>query len=166
MPSHGLHARSVLVSSTELVIRSIVRRVNERAVNCDACRSVWNGANRGAHAGLRVVLRGSGGDILDMDSGGEVTVNLVPLLDLLGAELESRGLPALDVRTLDEVRVTQNDDMGATGQVLAGAADTLTSQLSEALVPALVVAVASLVVAGLAAVFRVRYPERSGGSGY
>lgn len=156
------------MSSTGLVIRSIVRRVSERGVNCVACHSVWNGANRGAHAGVRVVIRGSGGDILDMASGGEVTVNLVPLLDFLGAELESRGLPALDVRTLDEARVTQIDDMGSTGQVLAGVTDALTSQLSETLVPALVVAVVavvSLVIAGLAAFFRVRYPERSGGSG-
>ncbi|MBE1875848.1 hypothetical protein [Myceligenerans pegani] len=83
-------------------IESFVRRTADGVVRSDQFESAWDQANRVAHEQFVAVMRGEGGDIVQVGEEGQLTIQLAPMTDLLKQRLGERGfglatrLPTID----------------------------------------------------------------------
>jgi len=75
-------------------VESFVRETADRVVTSPQFASAWTEANRVAHRQLVQVMRGSGGDVLQVSRDGELTIQLSGVIDLLKERLVARGLGA------------------------------------------------------------------------
>ncbi|MBD8079533.1 hypothetical protein [Cellulosimicrobium arenosum] len=91
-----------LVAPLTSGVESFVRETANRLVNSDEFASTWAQANRVAHRQLVAVLRGSGGDVLQVGQDGQLTIQLAGVIDLLKERLVARGLDvAGNIPTVD-----------------------------------------------------------------
>lgn len=72
-------------------IESFVRRAADRVVTSDEFADSWERANRVAHEQLVAVMRGSGGDVVQLGQDGQLTVQLAGMIDLLKTRLVDGG---------------------------------------------------------------------------
>lgn len=72
-------------------IESFVRRAADRVVTSDEFADSWERANRVAHEQLVAVMRGSGGDVVQLGQDGQLTVQLAGMIDLLKTRLVDAG---------------------------------------------------------------------------
>ncbi|MFC4628164.1 hypothetical protein ACFO6V_07960 [Promicromonospora alba] len=72
-------------------IESFVRRAADRVVTSDEFAGSWERANRVAHEQLVAVMRGSGGDVVQLGQDGQLTVQLAGMIDLLKTRLVDGG---------------------------------------------------------------------------
>lgn len=83
-------------------VESFVRRTADRVVTSDEFAAAWDQANRVAHEQLVAVLRGDGGDVVQVGQDGQLTIQLAGMIDLLKDRLDERGfalaagLPTID----------------------------------------------------------------------
>lgn len=75
-------------------VQSFVRETADRVVGSPEFASAWTEANRVAHRQLVQVMRGSGGDVLQVGQDGQLTIQLSGVIDLLKERLVARGLDA------------------------------------------------------------------------
>jgi hypothetical protein len=73
-------------------VESFVRRAADRVVESDEFASAWEQANRVAHEQLVAVMRGEGGDVVQVGQDGQLTIQLSGMIDLLKDRLVDRGL--------------------------------------------------------------------------
>jgi len=73
-------------------VESFVRRAADRVVESDQFASSWEQANRVAHEQLVAVMRGTGGDVVQVGQDGQLTIQLAGMIDLLKDRLVERGL--------------------------------------------------------------------------
>lgn len=72
-------------------VESFVRRAAESVVQSEEFESTWVQANRVAHEQLVGVMQGSGGDVVQVGQGGQLTIQLAGMVDLLKDRLVDRG---------------------------------------------------------------------------
>ncbi|WP_454855103.1 hypothetical protein [Promicromonospora soli] len=83
-------------------IESFVRDAADRVVESDEFASAWVQANRVAHEQLVAVMRGTGGDVVQVGQDGQLTIQLAPMIELLKDRLVDRGLGlAANLPTID-----------------------------------------------------------------
>lgn len=72
-------------------VESFVRRTADRVVTSDEFASAWERANRLAHEQLVAVMRGEGGDVVQVGQDGQLTIQLAGMIELLKDRLDERG---------------------------------------------------------------------------
>lgn len=72
-------------------VESFVRRAADRVVTSDEFADLWERANRVAHEQLVAVMRGDGGDVVQVGQDGQLTIQLAGMIDLLGDRLAQSG---------------------------------------------------------------------------
>lgn len=72
-------------------VESFVRRTADRVVTSDEFASAWQQANRVAHEQLVDVMRGDGGDVVQVGQDGQLTIQLAGMIELLKDRLDERG---------------------------------------------------------------------------
>lgn len=72
-------------------VESFVRRTADRVVTSDEFASAWEQANQLAHEQLVAVMRGDGGDVVQMGQDGQLTIQLAGMIELLKNRLDERG---------------------------------------------------------------------------
>lgn len=83
-------------------VESFVRDAADRVVSSDQFRDAWTQANRVAHEQLVAVMRGEGGDVVQVGQDGELTVQLAGMVDLLEERLVAQGFTlAANLPTID-----------------------------------------------------------------
>ena len=83
-------------------VESFVRDAADRVVESDEFASAWVQANRVAHEQLVAVMRGTGGDVVQVGQDGQLTIQLAPMIELLKDRLVERGLGlAANLPTID-----------------------------------------------------------------
>lgn len=93
-------------------VESFVRRTADRVVESDEFASAWEQANRTAHEQLVAVMRGDGGDVVQVGQDGQLTIQLAGMIELLKDRLDERGfglaanLPTIDA-TFTVMETTQ-----------------------------------------------------------
>ena len=73
-------------------VESFVRRAADNVVSSSAFEDAWVQANRVAHEQLVATMRGEGGELLQIDQDGQLTIQLSGMIDLLKQRLVDRGL--------------------------------------------------------------------------
>ncbi len=91
-------ATAVLALRTPLAeaISSFVRKGTEQVVESDAFRSAWVEANRTAHDQLVAVLSGEPDAIAELDSGGNLSINLASVIAVVTGRLSDQGFTLVD----------------------------------------------------------------------
>ncbi|MGW6423850.1 hypothetical protein ACWF82_14325 [Nocardia sp. NPDC055053] len=124
----------------------LVRDAATALVRSDAFPRLWNAANRQAHRALVAVLTGVDSGLVQVDTGGVVTISLDQMLDEVGDELDSRGFALAD-RVVDlrsEFVIFESDELAK-----AQRAVRLLDRLAIALeIAALACAIGAVLVAG------------------
>ncbi|MDR7384978.1 hypothetical protein [Promicromonospora iranensis] len=93
-------------------VESFVRSTADSVVTSDEFSSAWDQANRVAHEQLVTVMRGEGGNLVQVGQDGQLTIQLSGMIDLLKARLAERGfglaanLPTIDA-TFTVMQTTQ-----------------------------------------------------------
>ena len=110
---------SLLASPITDGLRTAADDAVKEIVSSDEFRTVWREVNRLAHEEALVLLRGDGDEITSAD--GKVTINLVPLVNALLADLSSDAselfgtdidLPTVGETDLDTLRSALSSEFG------------------------------------------------------
>jgi hypothetical protein len=108
----GSRIAEVLPGDQRILLGPVTEAVQEWATNeiemffaSDEWQQIWNEVNRAAHDALVAVLTGEGRGALDVE-GGQVTLDLSPLVAKIEARLGERGLDIFD-------RVTSGEPINA-----------------------------------------------------
>lgn len=83
-------------------VESFVRKTADRVVTSDEFASAWEQANRVAHEQFVTVMRGTGGDVVQVGQDGQLTIQLAGMIELLKDRLTERGFGlAANLPTID-----------------------------------------------------------------
>lgn len=91
VPPRATQALATLEAPLTSGVESFVRQTADRVVTSDEFADSWDQANRVAHEQLVAVLRGTGGDVVQVGRDGQLTIQLAGMIELLKERLDERG---------------------------------------------------------------------------